>query len=56
MTSDRQALFDKLIVLGDDTVGIPFKGFFTPDVQELVVRQQGRTAGSGSRTGVMSLV
>ena len=50
-----QAFFDKLIVTDDDTIhgepGVPFKVFLDRDVQTLAVRQQGRTAESGTQTG-----
>ena len=51
----NQAFFDKLIVTDDDTIhgepGVPFNVFLDRDVQTLAVRQQGRTAESGTQTG-----
>ena len=50
-----QAYFDKLIVTDDDTIhsepGVPLNVFAKPDVQTVVIRQQGRTAESGTQTG-----
>ena len=51
----NQAFFDKLIVTDDDAIhgepGVPFNVFLDRDVQTLAVRQQGRTAESGTQTG-----
>src|SRR5690606_4909928 len=50
----NQAFFDKLIVQDDDTInadpGAPFNVLFNPEVQNLAVRHQGRTADSGTQT------